>query len=101
MPNTTTTDVIKNLPSGIAQTARNIGNFFVSNGQASFRGFAALGGAVTGETLTPNTPFQKQLYGTDKPITTRSFGAELGLKEEGRLAPVAGFGLAAADLIPG
>ena len=97
----TTTDIIKELPTGMATVARNIGNFFVSSGQASFRGFAALGGTLTGEPLTPSTPFQKALYGTEKAITTRSFGAELGLDEKGKAAPFVGFALAAADLIPG
>src|SRR3990167_930721 len=96
-----TLDVIKELPTGMATVARNIGNFFVSSGQASFRGFAALGGTLTGEPLTPSTPFQKALYGTEKAITTRSFGAELGLDEKGKAAPFVGFALAAADLIPG
>src|SRR3990167_294906 len=94
-------DVLRATPTGIKQTGQKILGGFQLAGQSSFRGFAALGGAVTGQTLTPSTSFQKQLYGTDKPITLRSFGAELGLKEEGKLAPVAGFGLAAADLIPG
>src|SRR3990167_1950316 len=94
-------DVLREVPGGIKKTSQKILGGFQSAGQSSFRGFAALGGAVTGQTLTPSTSFQKQLYGTDKPITLRSFGAELGLKEEGKLAPVAGFGLAAADLIPG
>ena len=97
----TTKDVIKELPKGMESVARNIGNFFVSSGQASFRGFAALGGAVTGDTLTPQDAFQKSLYGTDKPITLRSVGSELGLDEKGKVAPFVGFALAAADLIPG
>lgn len=94
-------DVVREIPSSAVQTGKNILGGLQKSGQSSLRGFAALGGAITGQTLTPSSYFQRELFGTTKPITLRSFGSELGLKQEGRAAPVVGFGLAAADLIPG
>ena len=93
-------DVFKSVGQGALQTAKSIVGGLKSTGQSSLRGFAALGG-LTGQKLTPSTYFQKELFGTDKPITLSSFGAELGLKEEGRFAAPVGFALAASDLIPG
>ena len=89
------------LKPGVTNFAKAVGGGVRSMGQASFRGFAALGGATTGQTLTPSTQFQRDLYGTDQPITLKSFGEEIpGLKDK-KIAPGVGFVLAASDLLPG
>ena len=69
-------------------------------GQPSMRAYAALGGAITGKPLTPSTPFQKDLYGTEKPITFRSVGEEI-LPEGNKAAPFLGAFFGLADLVPG
>lgn len=94
-------DVVREIPSGIKHVGGSILEGFKESGQSFFRGTAGVASTLTGKTLTPSTYFQKELYGTDKPITAASFGAELGFKEEGIVAPVVGFALGAADLIPG
>lgn len=71
-------------------------------GQPILRGYAGLSSLITGKPLTPSTQFQKDLYGTDKPISLRSVGAEFpGIKEKGVLAPIVGAISAGSDLIPG
>lgn len=94
-------DVVREIPGAIKATGGKVLEELRGMGQASMRGVAALGGAITGQTLTPSTYFQKELYGTDKPITFRSVGSEVGLKESGTAAPLVGFALSTADLIPG
>lgn len=94
-------DVVRELPEGMKEVGEKIGKFFIAQGQASFRGFAAVQSTVTRTPITPETPFQKELFGTDKKITPRSFGAETGLNEKNPITPVVGFVLGAADLIPG
>jgi len=86
--------ILENTVKGIPQALADV------VGKPSLRAYAALGGAITGKTLTPSTPFQKELYGTDKPITLRSYGAELGIPEQSVFAPVVGFALSIGDLIP-
>src|SRR3990167_2815558 len=100
-PELRTRDVLREVPGGFKKVGVKILSAFQKSGQSFFRGTAGIASTITGKTLTPSTYFQQQLYGTDKPITARSFGAELGLEEKGKIAPVAGFALAAADLIPG
>jgi len=94
-------DIVREVPSATKQVGEKILGGFQKSGQSFFRGTAGVASTLTGQTLTPSTFFQKQLYGTDKPITARSFGAEVGLKESGKAAPFVGFALGAADLIPG
>ena len=90
-----------NLASGVSKTSKGIVGGVQQMGQSAFRAYAGLGGAITGKTLTPSTYFQKQLYGTDKPITLRSVGSELGLSEKSKFAAPVGFALGVADLVPG
>lgn len=94
-------DVYKSVGTGALSVIKNIVGGLKSTGQSSLRGMAGIGSALTGKTLTPSTYFQKELYGTDKPLTAGAFGAELGLSEEGKYAAPVGFALAATDLIPG
>lgn len=94
-------DVLKEIPTGIKKTGEGIVKGLQSIGQSSMRAYAGIGGAITGKTLTPETQFQKELYGTDQPITLRKVGAETGLSEKSKLAPIVGFALGASDLIPG
>ena len=100
-PELRTRDVLREVPGGFKKVGGKILSAFQRSGQSFFRGTAGIASTLTGKPLTPSTQFQRELYGTDKPITARSFGAELGLKESGKVAPVVGFALAAADLIPG
>src|SRR3990167_10913323 len=100
-PELRTRDVLREVPGGFKKVGGKILSDFQKSGQSFFRGIAGIASTLTGKPLTPSTQFQRELYGTDKPITARSFGAELGLKESGKVAPVVGFALAAADLIPG
>lgn len=83
-------DVVKAIPEGFSKVV----------GQPSLRGYGALSSLITGKPLTPSTPFQKNLYGTDKPLTFTGVGEEIGVKNK-YLAPVVGFGLTAGDLLPG
>ena len=94
-------DIVREIPGATLETGKKILGGFQKSGQSFFRGTAGVASTLTGKTLTPSTYFQKELYGTDKPITSRSFGAELGFNEKGKIAPIAGFAIAAADLIPG
>lgn len=84
-------NTIKGIPQALSEKV----------GQPALRGYAALGGLFTGKTLTPTGQFQKELYGTDKPITTRTVGSEYGANPKGKLAPVLGFAGSIGDLIPG
>ena len=100
-PNIRVRDVVRELPSGVKQTGQKILGGLQRSGQSFFRGAAGVASTLTGKTLTPSTLFQRELFGTDQPLTARKFGAEVGLKEKGKFAPIVGFGLGAADLIPG
>ena len=54
------------------------------------------------QTLTPTGRVQKAIYGTDKPITSRSVGEELPfVKKGGKAAPLLGAIVGSLDLIPG
>ena len=94
-------DVVRELPIGIEKTGKSILGGLQKFGQSSMRGYAAVGGAITGKVLTPSTYFQKQLYGTDKPITLKGVGAEVGLSEKSKFAAPVGLFLGLSDLIPG
>src|SRR3990167_2938288 len=94
-------DVLKEIPTGIKKTGRAILGGLQKMGQASLRAYAGIGGLLSGKALTPETIFQKELYGTDKPITLKSLGAEVGLGEKSKFATPVGFALGLADLIPG
>ena len=83
------------IPKGISGLIRG----FQKSGQFSNQGFAAVGGALTGAPITPRTQFQKDLFGTDQPITLSSIAAQVGIT--GKFAPLAGFALGAADIVPG
>lgn len=112
----------ENLFEGIKKTASGILKGAQWVGQGSMRTYAALGeaGDTAGRKIlstiypqdkefiesgkpdfTPQGQFQKDLYGTDKPINVRTVGAELGLNPEGNVAPIAGFAMGALDLVPG
>ncbi len=91
----------ENLAEGVKKTGEGILSGLQKSGQSFFRGTAGVASTLTGQTLTPTGYFQRQLYGTDKPVTARSFGAELGLNEKGAATPFIGFALGVADLIPG
>ena len=111
-----------NLLSGVKKTGSTILEGLKTTGQGAMRTYSAVAPALydvgakplgalfpsTKETLkqnrpvlTPSTFFQKELYGTDKPITPTSVGAETGIPEKSMFAPVVGFALGASDLIPG
>lgn len=62
-------DTITGLPKAGLDTLQSLG-------QASLRGAGAIASAVTKKPFTPTGQFQKDLYGTDKPITLTSFGRE-------------------------
>ncbi len=71
-------------------------------GQPALRAYAALGGFLTRRPLTPSTPFQRDLYGTNKPITLGGVGSEqFGVSPKSRFAPVLGAFAGIADAIPG
>lgn len=95
-------DVVRELPKATVDT-------FQKMGQASWRGFAAVASLLTGKPFVPEGEFQKELYGTDKPITVTSFGRESrGADPEGKsegifkvIDPTLGLFFGAADAIPG
>jgi len=107
MPDVTTKDVRKELPGAFQEVARGIGNFFVSSGQAQFRAYGATSAFVGNKLglfetaqVKPVEQWEKDLFGTDKPFGLKEVGEEIpGVK--GTIAPVVGFGLGVADLIPG
>lgn len=85
-------NTIKGLPKAFSEVI----------GQPFLQATAALGGAVSGKTLTPSTQFQKDLYGTDKSLTFTQAGvSNFGVKETNPIAPTLGFLAGAMELIPG
>lgn len=82
-------DTIKGLPKAFSETI----------GQPSMRAYAGVAGAITGKPLTPSTTFQKELYGTDKPISFRSVGEEV-LPQGNKFAPALGAFFGLADVVP-
>jgi len=81
--------------------------FSESIGQPSLRAYGALGSFLSQKLglsktpLTPETQFQKDLYGTDQPITFRSVAEEIPFLKDSKFAPTVGFFMGALDLIPG
>ncbi len=115
-------NTLKEIPTGIKETGKGILGALQSAGQSTWRGFAALGQSA--DTLgrnilglydpsrkqelqdskpdfTPQGQFQKDLYGTDKAPTLTSVGEEIPGLKGSKIAPFAGFAVAASDLIPG
>lgn len=85
------------------ETAKGLPQAFSTElGQPALRGYAGLASLTTGQTLTPSTQFQKDLYGSDKPLTVEASGRELvGEKAPKFVAAGVGAGIAAADLFGG
>lgn len=73
-PSVSVLDVAKEVPKEAL-------NFLQKSGQTSFRVGAAGASAFTGEDFVPEGQFQKDLYGTDKPINLRKVGRELRLAD--------------------
>lgn len=70
--------------------------------QGTMRGYAGIGSAVTGKTLTPTGKFQEAIYGTNEPLTAQRSGEELpGVDKGSKWAAPLGFAVASIDLIPG
>jgi hypothetical protein len=97
---------------------KNISRYARESIQSTARGYAGAAegiqklGAKTAEKLTgqkfevqtlkPTGRVQKAIFGTDKPITSRSVGEEFPLvKKGGKAAPVVGTIIGSLDLIPG
>ncbi|MFA4846245.1 MAG: hypothetical protein WC654_06855 [Patescibacteria group bacterium] len=95
-------DVVRETPKATLDVLQDMG-------QASWRGFASVASLITGKPFVPEGEFQKELYGTDKPITITSFGREArGADPEGKsegafklIDPTIGLFFGAADAIPG
>lgn len=86
------TNTIKGIPRALSEKV----------GQPLLRAYAGFGGAITKKPLVPTGQFQKELYGTDQPLTLRKSGAEqFGVKETSKFAPALGFAGVLGDLIPG
>lgn len=97
---------------------KRVSDFALKSAQGTARGYAGaaegiqtLGAKVaekvTGkkfdvQTLTPTGKVQQAIFGTDKPITSRSVGEELPfVKKGGKAAPFLGAIVGSLDLIPG
>jgi hypothetical protein len=86
-------------------------SFSTQIGQPSLRAYGAVGSAIAMKTglsktpLTPTTEFEKNLYGTDKPLTLGSTGKELrggiGGDKKLKIDPFLGVLAGTLDLIPG
>jgi len=95
-------DVVRETPKATLDVLQDMG-------QASWRGFASVASLLTGKPFVPEGEFQKELFGTDKPITITSFGREArGADPEGKsegvfkvIDPTLGLFFGAADAIPG
>lgn len=123
-------DFISSIPEGTKKTGQQIVDILQKLGQSSMRGYAAAAPYVFPQlagpggllnrgnpkplTLTPDTQFQKDLFGTDKEITPTSFGNEalpgefnvggghtFNAKNIPLIAPFLGVALGVADAIPG
>ena len=74
-------------------------------GQPALRGFAAIGAKIQARNpnalFVPQGEFQKNLYGTDKPISFTSLGKEVTGKDIPVVNPVLGAFFAGADAVPG
>src|SRR3990167_1171844 len=100
-----TRDVIRNLPESLKDVGTKLGNFFVQSGQATWRGYGALGQLIStrGESseFMPQGQFQKKLFGTDQSFSLRSVGEEIPGVKGRKAAPFVGAALGISDLIPG
>jgi len=103
-----------------ASLVKSATDFVKSVGESSLRAYGAVGAlinsiaqsgmsALQGEGFTPISSefkpegqFQQELYGTDKPFSLTSSGAEMPfVSENSSLAPLVGFAGVLGDLIPG
>lgn len=95
-------DVVRETPKATLDVLQDMG-------QASWRGFASVASLLTGKPFVPEGEFQKELFGTDKPISVTSFGRESrGADPEGEskgifkaIDPTLGLFFGLADAIPG
>lgn len=91
-------NTIKGLPKAGLDTLNKMG-------QASFRGFGAIGAKIANRDINaqfkPEGTFQKELYGTEKPVDFTSVGQEVTQKNVPVLTPAVGAFLSVADAIPG
>ena len=114
-------NTILGIPEAGKKRTRQIADFLQPTGQAFNRGFGAAANTInkTVATLsgkgdeyqpfTPSTPFQKELYGTDKPLTFSGVGRETrfgNFEGESRgifkgIDPLIGLGIVGADLFSG
>src|SRR3989344_5641508 len=95
-------DVVRETPKATLDVLQDMG-------QASWRGFASVASLLTGKPFVPEGEFQKELFGTDKPISITSFGREArGADPEGKsegifkaIDPTLGLFFGLADAVPG
>ena len=94
--------ILKNTVTGLPKATLDTLNKI---GQASFRGYGAVGAKIASGNInaqfTPQGNFQKELYGTDKPVDFTSVGQEVTQKNIPVLTPAVGAFLSVADAIPG
>lgn len=96
--NKATIKVLREVPENLAEMV----------GQPLLRAYGALGGFLANKLglasrkeFVPETSFQKELLGTDQPISFRSVGEEFPGLKGSRFAPAVGVVASIADLIPG
>lgn len=108
-PANTTGGTVRNTIVDLLTGVKSKEKVLQSFGQGSFRGFAAVASALTQKPFTPQGQFQKDLFGTDKPIDLNSFGRETRLADpQGKstgifktIDPKLGLVAGIADAIPG
>lgn len=98
VPDTRLRDVIRETPKATLDALQQ-------SGQGSMRVYGGISNLLRAKDgripeLKPETQFQKDLYGTDKPISPKSVGEEI-LGEGSKWAVPLGLFLGVADLIPG
>lgn len=88
-------DVVREIPSSFSKVV----------GQPALRAFGGIASLLTGKSFTPTGQFQKDLYGTDKPITIQSTGQEfrggIGGDRPLKIDPALGLFAGLADAVPG
>lgn len=115
-------DYVRELPEAVTQNfAEQIGQPFFRGTAAAASGIHSIGlGAMAavdpsktwqqyqeemGFSVTPSTPFQKGLYGTDKSVTPGSYGREvragIGGDKDLPIDPTLGFVVGFSEAIPG
>lgn len=94
--------ILKNTITGLPKATLDT---LQGGGQASFRGFGAIGAKLASGDInaqfTPKGNFPKELYGTDKPVDFTSVGKEVTIKDIPILTPLVGGFLAGADVVSG